>query len=140
MNLQQFIKKKITLDMMVLPWFYPENNDLESFQGGYKIPEEEQQKGGFKASWWVICCNYFDDPFFVDFDEKEKGLPVYFAFHGQDEWIPILIASSLAEFEHILLTIRDIQKYKVRFLDYIQNNFDLNNPFWQEVYQTILEQ
>lgn len=136
--IKTFISQAIMMDDMMLPHCYPSIEHFNTFQTGYKIDDNNVQSG-FKSSWWVICSNYFNDPFFVDFDESEQGFPVYFAFHGQGVWQPLLLAPSLNEFEKILLNIQKVQGNSSEYIAYLKNYVDLNHEFWQEVYQSVLE-
>lgn len=137
-TIEGFITQAIMMDNLMLPYFYPSIADFNAFQQGYKI-DNDNKENGFKSSWWVICSNYFNDPFFVDFDEFEQDFPVYFAFHGQGVWRPLLIAPSLSAFETIITEIQKVQDDRAEYLAYLQNHVDLNHEFWQEVYQNTLE-
>jgi hypothetical protein len=56
-----------------------------------------ENAGDWKRDWFVIACeDLLGDPIFVDL--SEPGLPVFTAAHGEGEWNPVLIASSLRGF------------------------------------------
>lgn len=135
--IEDFISQAMMMDDMMLPHCYPSVERFNAFQTGYKIDGDNTQNG-FKSSWWVICSNAFDDPFFVDFEEEQQGFPVYFAFHGQGCWQPILVAHSLNEFVNILSDIQKLQGNLSELLTYLQEYLDLHHELWQEVYQNTL--
>lgn len=141
--LLDFIAKQIKIDAACMfPQNYPENGDLEAFQDGYKDEDTNGQPGFLKPSHYVVCSNYFADPFIVDLAEEGLGLPVYFAFHGAGSWTLLPIASTLADFETVLGKIKtwlDAGE-KDRALAYIANWFDReNNAFWKETYAELNE-
>lgn len=141
-EIKKFIDKKIIFDnRLIMPWFYPETEKFDDFQSGYKIDgEDEDGILNFKKSWWVVCRNYFDDPYFVDFAEQEKGFPVYFAYHGMGKWTPILVSETIVEFENILSKIKPLENKKIELLNYLRGNFDLENPLWRELFDSVLEE
>ena len=91
-KIEEFIKQRIEFEVYRLPQFYPDLKSFDNFQIGYKVHGltgenlTGKKEGDFKESWFVICSNYSDDPFIVDFLEEDKNFPVYFAFHGCGNW------------------------------------------------------
>lgn len=73
--------------------------NLEQLQVGYARdpqgrPLTGEAEGDWKSSWVVIgeddACG---DPIFID--SAQDGFPVYTAMHGQGDWRPVRIASSI---------------------------------------------
>ncbi len=141
-----FLIQKTKLEAGCLPQNYPAVNKLIEFQVGYKIHGSSGESltgnniGDFKESWCVICSNYFDDPFFIDFSEQTEGFPVYFAFHGAGHWTPIKIANNIEEFSKHLINIKDRENDKENIISYLTENFDIKNKFWEEVYNLYMTQ
>lgn len=144
-KIQNFLIQKTELNAGNLPQIYPTIEEFEEFQIGYKIHGWTKEsltgnnEGDFKESWYVICSNYCDDPFFVDFLEEEKDFPVYFAFHGSGGWTPIKISENIQDFSKHLMNIKEIENIKEKVLSYLSKNFDIKNEFWKEVYQEFSE-
>ena len=140
-EIKEFIEKQITLSNYCMPWNYPKIDEFEEFQAGYRynaITEEDltgNNEGDFRENWYVVCSNYFDDPFFVDFSEDNKNYPVYFAFHGAGKWIPIKVAESLTDFTIMLSNLHKLEKEKEKLLRYLSEYCDLQNELWKEVYE-----
>jgi len=120
-KVKAFLDVGTVLETLILPQNYPDVNQLEAFQLGYKTDGRTgksitgDKATDFKESWYVLCTNYFDDPFFVDFTEEEKGFPVYFAFHGAGGWRPIKVAESLDTFSKLLIDIQQLEGDKAVF-------------------------
>ena len=114
-KIEDFLIQKTELNAGNLPQNYPTVEEFEEFQMGYKIHGWTKEiltgnnEGDFKESWYVICSNYCDDPFFVDFSEEEKDFPVYFAFHGSGGWTPIKISENIQDFSKHLMNIKEIE-------------------------------
>ncbi|WP_337085164.1 hypothetical protein [Elizabethkingia anophelis] len=144
-KIETFLIQKTELDCGNLPQNYPTVDKFEEFQIGYKIHgwTKENLTGtneeDFKESWYVLCSNYCDDPFFVDFQEEEKEFPVYFAFHGAGGWTPIKIAENIQDFSKHLIKIKEIENEKEKVISYLSKNFDIKNEFWNEVYREFME-
>lgn len=142
----QFLKEPIILEGFTLPEHYASLEHIYYFQDGYHYNSVENKDltgdtaGDFKPSWIVLCSNYFSDPFFIDLKEAEKGFPVYFAYHGEGHWEPSPISESLKMFQGILTQIHGIRDDKKALLNYFQENLDLTNPLWNDVYLTIENQ
>ena len=120
----------------MLPFFYPDESELEEFQDGYKfnrITGEDltgSASGQWCKSWRVIARNGMDDPFFVDFALGDAS-PVYFAYHGAGSWEPIKVADDIVKFEEILAALAVLKK--PCSLDAIAPFADLNNEFYREL-------
>jgi len=132
--IQNFIRKRIVSECILLPFFYPD--EFESFQDGYRfnrITGEElagSAPGQWRESWQVIARNGMDDPFFVDFALGDAS-PVYFAYHGAGSWKPIKVADDVTKFEEILTALAALKK--PCSLDAIAPLADLNNEFYREL-------
>ena len=132
--IQNFIRKRIVSECILLPFFYPD--EFESFQDGYRfnrITGEElsdDTPGQWRESWQVIARNGMDDPFFVDFALGDAS-PVYFAYHGAGSWEPIKVADDIIKFEEILTALAALKK--PCSLDAIASLADLNNEFYREL-------
>ncbi|WP_297959589.1 hypothetical protein [uncultured Campylobacter sp.] len=99
--IQNFIRKRIVSESILLPFFYPEEGEFESFQEGYRLASRktgeelaDNAPGQWRKSWRVIARNGMDDPFFVDFALGDAS-PVYFAYHGAGSWEPIKVADKV---------------------------------------------
>lgn len=138
--IKQFITKKIELINYCLPHFYPEVDSFESFQIGYKIHGNTGEKitgekeGDFKDNWFVICTGYASDPFFIDINEEKDNFPVYFAWHGAGNWTPIKTANNITQFTEKLMWLKEVESSNDNIRNIIKDKIDLNNEFWQEVY------
>ena len=145
-EIKEIIENKIEFDNYYLPQFYPETDRFEQFQSGYRYNETTgenligEKEGDWKEDWFVICSGYSNDPFIVDFSEKSKNYPVYFAWHGAGHWTPIKIVDTLKLFLHHLKELKKLENDKINILNYLENNVDLNNEFWKEAYQGFAEQ
>jgi hypothetical protein len=65
----------------------------------------------WKSSWVVVGeSSLLGDPYFLDVSkpDPEGDCPVYTAMSGQERWIPVLAASSFAQFLRILSTAMEI--------------------------------
>lgn len=142
-DITKFLKKAIAVEGIALPEYYASKEHIYYFQDGYHYNSVENQDltsdepGHFKSSWIVLATNYFSDPFFIDLKEAESGFSVYFAYHGQGHWEPLKIADSLGIFQKILEDIQNIRYDKTALINYFDENIDLENPFWKDVYLTI---
>lgn len=142
-DITEFLKKAIAIEGIALPEYYASKEHIYYFQDGYHYNSVESQNltsdepGHFKSSWIVLATNYFADPFFIDLKEAESGFSVYFAYHGQGHWEPLKIADSLGIFQKILENIQNIRYDKTALINYFDENIDLENIFWKDVYLTI---
>lgn len=145
-ELKKFIEEKIEPDSPYLPQNYPEVKTFEKFQQGYKYIKDTSEiltgtkPSDFKESWYVICSNDMDDPFFVDLSEHDQGFPVYFSWHGAGSWEPVKVAEDLKDFKAKLLSIQKVDHDKAKFLQLLETNFDLTIELWKEIYASIEEQ
>lgn len=134
--IQNFIRKRIVSECILLPFFYPDESGFEEFQDGYKfnrITSEDltgSAPGQWRKSWQVIARNGMDDPFFVDFALGDAS-PVYFAYHGAGSWEPIKIADDIVKFEEILTALAALEAPCP--LEVIAPLADLNNEFYREL-------
>ncbi len=74
-------------------------------------PDGASAPADWKPSWVVIGeSSLLSDPYFLDVGklDPEGDCPVYTAMSGQDKWVPILAASSFAQFLRILATAMEI--------------------------------
>lgn len=129
--IRNFIRKRIVSESILLPFFYPEEGEFESFQEGYRLASRktgeelaDDTPGQWRKSWRVIARNGMDDPFFVDFALGD-ALPVYFAYHGAGSWEPIKVADDIVKFEEILTALAALEA--------IAPLVDLNNEFYREL-------
>lgn len=134
--IQNFIRKRIVSESVLLPFFYSDESGFEEFQDGYKfnrITSEDltgSAPGQWRKSWQVIARNGMDDPFFVDFALGDAS-PVYFAYHGAGSWKPIKIADDIVKFEEILTVLAALEAPCP--LDAIAPLADLNNEFYRDL-------
>ena len=135
--IRNFIRKRIVSECILLPFFYPDEGEFESFQEGYRLSDRktgeelaDDAPGQWCKSWRVIARNGMDDPFFVDFALGDAS-PVYFAYHGAGSWEPIKVADDIVKFEEILAALAVLKK--PCSLDAIAPFADLNNEFYREL-------
>ena len=135
--IQNFIRKRIVSECILLPFFYPEEGEFESFQEGYRLASRktgeelaDDTPGQWRKSWRVIARNGMNDPFFVDFALGDAS-PVYFAYHGAGSWEPIKVADDIVKFEEILTVLAALEA--PCSLDAIAPLTDLNNEFYREL-------
>ena len=135
--IQNFIRKRIVSESILLPFLYPDEGEFESFQEGYRLVgrktgEElaDDAPGQWRKSWRVIARNGMDDPFFVDFALGDAS-PVYFAYHGAGSWEPIKVADDIVKFEEILTALAALEA--PCSLEAIAPLTDLNNEFYREL-------
>lgn len=139
----EFLKQPIRIEGLALPENYASSEHIYYFQDGYHYNSVENKvltedvPGAFESSWLVLASNYFSDPFFIDLNEYENNFPVYFAYHGQGKWSPVKIAESVSAFQKILQEIQYLRWDKAALIDYFDENIDLENPLWKEVYENI---
>lgn len=135
--IRNFIRKRIVSEPVLLPFFYPEEGEFESFQDGYRLASRKTGEeladyvpGQWRKSWRVIARNGMDDPFFVDFTLGDAS-PVYFAYHGAGSWEPIKVADDIVKFEEILTAFAALEA--PCSLEAIAPLADLNNEFYREL-------
>ena len=135
--IRNFIRKRIVSESVLLPFFYPDEGEFESFQEGYRLVgrktgEElaDDTPGQWRKSWQVIARNGMDDPFFVDF-ALGAASPVYFAYHGAGSWKPIKVADDIVKFEEILTALAALEA--PCSLEAIAPLADLDNEFYREL-------
>ena len=135
--IRNFIRKRIVSECILLPFFYPDEGEFESFQEGYRLVGRktgeglaDDTPGQWRKSWQVIARNALDDPFFVDF-ALGGASPVYFAYHGAGSWKPIKVADDIVKFEEILTALAALEA--PCSLEAIAPLADLNNEFYREL-------
>ena len=136
-SIRNFIRKRIVSESILLPFFYPEEGEFESFQEGYRLVgrktgEElaDDTPGQWRKSWRVIARNGMNDPFFVDFALGDAS-PVYFAYHGAGSWGSIKVADDIVKFEEILTALAALEA--PCSLESIASLTDSNNEFYGEL-------
>lgn len=139
----KFLKASISIEGLALPENYASLEHIYYFQDGYHYNSVENKvltgdaEGEFKTSWIVLATNYFADPFFIDLNEAENDFPVYFAYHGQGNWEAVKVSESISVFREILCEIQNLRSDKTALIQYFNENMDLENPLWKEVYGNI---
>ena len=135
--IRNFIRKRIVSESVLLPFFYPEEGELESFQEGYRLTNRktgeelaDDAPGQWRKGRRVIARNGMDDPFFVDFALGDAS-PVYFAYHGAGSWEPIKVADDIVKFEEILTALAALEA--PCSIEPIAPLTDLNNEFYREL-------
>ena len=135
--IRNFIRKRIVSECILLPFFYPDEGEFESFQEGYSLASRKTGEelagdapGQWRKGWRVIARNGMDDPFFVDFALGDAS-PVYFAYHGAGSWEPIKVADDIVKFEEILTALAALEA--PCSLEAIAPLADLNNEFYREL-------
>ncbi|WP_297995530.1 hypothetical protein [uncultured Campylobacter sp.] len=124
--IRNFIRKRIVSESILLPFFYPDEGEFESFQDGYRLASRktgeelaDDAPGQWRKSWRVIARNGMDDPFFVDFAL------------GAGSWEPIKVADDIVKFEEILTVLAALEA--PCSLEAIAPLTDLNNEFYREL-------
>jgi len=144
--IKDFTEAAIVCDWGTLPYNYPSLEDFPFFQDGYRYLGTTREdltsdkEGDWQPGWYVIASSYFDDPFFVDIGEEESGFPVYYAPHGAGSWIPLTVAPGITPFKELLSELEGLRGDKDAALHFLEAHTDLDNKFWQEVCQSIIEQ
>jgi hypothetical protein len=139
LSVQQFIQTATVCQHMHLPFHYPALHEVEGYQSGFRrhgitgADLTGMQPGQWQPGWYVIALNGFDDPFFVDITEEEKGLPVYYAEHGAGKWEAIKIAETLVSFSQILTTLQALQQNEEATISWLEANTDTSTDFWKEL-------
>lgn len=142
-SVQDFITTATVAGNIALPFHYPVLNELIGYQSGFRyhgITGEDltsTKEGDWQPGWYVIVLNGMDDPFFVDFTEVD--LPVYYAPHGAGKWVPVMVAESISHFAVLLNGLKDLQQNDAAALRYLEENVDIHNELWAEVYAGIQE-
>jgi len=132
-QIHDFCAAQLSLDNLCLPQNYPAINQFDEFQAGYRYHGNtgasltSDKPGAFQEGWYVICSNYFGDPFYVDINEASIGFPVYFSWHGAGKWTPLRIAATLQAFSEQLALFKSGEASAA--------HFDLTNEFWKEVFE-----
>lgn len=143
-KIRQFIEEKNIMTAMVLPWNYPSIDKFDDFQAGYRHNANTHenligQKGQFNENWFVVCSNYFNDPFFIDISDAQNDFPVYYAQHGLGSWAPIKVSENITQFTFQLKDIKELEQNRDLLLEKLLDEFDLENELWSELYESTLE-
>lgn len=94
-------------------------DELVKAQAQVKPPVEgapaASDRGSIPADWkpaWVVIgeSSLLGDPYFLDTSkpDPEGDCPVYTAMSGQERWVPVLAASSFAQFLRIITMAMEI--------------------------------
>ncbi|WP_336961892.1 hypothetical protein [Chryseobacterium contaminans] len=142
----EFLEEPVRIEGLALPENYASAEYIYYFQDGYHYNSVENTiltditPGSFKPDWIVLASNYFADPFFIDLNEAEHNFPVYFAYHGQGKWESLKVSESLRTFQKILHEIQSLRFDKAGLIHYFDENIDLENLLWKEVYENIKDE
>lgn len=107
------------------------NSQLENEQFGYRVDIEEQSlvgsnNGDWKETWFVIGQDdIVGDAIFVDF--SKKSLPVYTAAHGEGDWTPQIISSSLKGFIKTTNYLHNLSQERKTPIAYSQNSLSIGD-------------
>ncbi|WP_051613999.1 SMI1/KNR4 family protein [Paenibacillus sp. UNC217MF] len=145
-QLVDFINLDICFDYIgMLPAYYADINDFNKMQEGYRFNSlsgeffVSDKNGDWQEGWYVFAVNTMDDPFYIDFTQKDIGFPVYYSYHGTGKWVPIKIADTLEQFEQKLRVLKSKDLEDPFDLSELSLEIDLNNAFWDEVNGTCKE-
>jgi len=125
--------------MGYLPDCYADIDNFDKIQEGYRFNPLTDEclvsnvNGGWRNDWYVFAVNQMDDPFYIDFSQKDIGFPVYFSWHGAGKWDPIKVANTLEQFGQILAIIKANEINLPFDLNSLSLEADLDNEFWSEV-------
>ncbi|WNJ92385.1 hypothetical protein [Bosea sp. 685] len=143
--IRDFIEARIVVGNLALPTHYPELHEIGAWQVGFRshgITGESlvsRASGDWQPGWYVIALNGFDDPFFIDIDERSAGFPVYYAAHGAGRWDAVTAAASLQRFGQLLSALNDVKDDDEQLLKLIETEADMTNALWSEVHQGVIE-
>ncbi|MED1569195.1 copper resistance protein [Bacillus paramycoides] len=110
--LDTFKERELSIGYSVLIIY--SNDALEKEQLGYSIDNKGNSligtnKGDWRQSWFVIGHEEeYGNPIFVDM--SRRYLPVYTAEHGEGEWNPRIVSSSLKGFIKTSNYLYDLSK------------------------------
>lgn len=142
-DLIDFLATPIEMETMCLPCHYPDVTSFEDFQEAYRFCGNSgkdltgMQAGDWHPDDYVICLNYFADPFVINLTESTQGFPVYYAQHGAGRWDFEKIAESLVQFRQDLVCFQTLEKDNSKFAAYIEQHKDLKIELWNELYETL---
>jgi ribosomal protein L7/L12 len=143
--IRDFIESRIVVGDLALPTHYPELHEIGAWQVSFRSHGStgeslvSRASGDWQPGWYVIALNGFDDPFFIDIDERSAGFPVYYAAHGAERWDAVIVAASLERFGQLLSALNDVKDNDERLLKLIETEADMTNALWSEVHQGVLE-
>lgn len=123
--IRNFIRKRIVLECILLPFFYPEEGEFESFQEGYRLAsrktgeeladdyareDEAREEPGYKyfsvfiedlgadkVKTLVFLKKFFEDGSFTATKDRTQNLPLC-VFSGIEE-LALLLQDKLASLE-----------------------------------------
>lgn len=143
-KINKFIENRIEFDTVLdLPHFYPKKGKFDEFQYGYRYnPISKQtligsEEGDWEKDWFVICSNYFNDPFVINVSEKELNYPVYFARHGEGKWNLEKVNESIKDFENLLKEIKPLEEDYLKAIEVIKKQSSKN--FWNQIIEELNE-
>jgi hypothetical protein len=128
--------------------------DLPANQVGYRTHGQTgaslvgSKPSDWRDAWFVIGSDSMcGDPFIVD--TAQQALPVMTAMHGQGEWNPEIIATSLVGFAEAVALLARLAKGRESpvalqsnpvsqaerraFLDQVRKVTGLNAPYWSQL-------
>jgi hypothetical protein len=138
-SIREFIASRIVPGDLLLPVHYPELEQLDGFQTGFRTHGHSGESlvssadGAWQPGWYVIAMTGLDDPIFIDETERGSGYPVYTAPHGAGRWDPMAIAPSLAAFSRTLAALAKAEDDPRRFENIIAAEPGFPDTFWREV-------
>lgn len=127
----QFIENPTETGTMLLPFHYPQKDEWEEFQSGFRYHGLSGKdltstgEGGWQPGWHVIARNGMDDPFFIDLNEEASGFPVYYAQHGAGRWDAIALGFNIASLGRFLEQMEKAGTDKTACLQLVE--IDLRN-------------
>ncbi len=140
-EVEHFIESQVIVGDLTLPYHYPRTNELEAWQVGFRSNGLTGESlvsttpGAWQPGWYVIARNYFDDPFFIDVNEKAANFPVYYAPHGAGSWDASVVAPSIQRFSQILSALCGLEEAAPEALLFLETETDMSVPFWSEVHE-----
>ncbi|KXX70474.1 SMI1/KNR4 family protein [Flammeovirga sp. SJP92] len=118
--IKNFIEEKIiNYEISILPHNYPKGieNGFDFFQDGYRyngVTKESFVGKSWEEDLYVICSNYYSDPYVINIREKDDGYPVYYCEHGSGKWAFRKVFNSIETF---LNFIKSVPRYDIETED-----------------------
>ncbi|KXX66489.1 hypothetical protein [Flammeovirga sp. SJP92] len=144
-----FLEEKIiNYEITILPHSYPQNNEkgFLTFQAGYRynsVTMESLVGTIWDEDLYVICSNYYSDPFVFNIQEKDKGYPIYYCEHGGGKWNFRKVFDSIETFKEFIMALPkyDIEEEDVNYNELLAflNNYHLKNDFIVECIEEVKE-
>ena len=145
-QIAHFIEQKIEFKYINdLPHFYPSKTDFDKFQEGYRCNTTTKESligtenGDWEEDFYVICSNYYHDPFIINITEKESNFPVYFAPHGEGKWNKIKISNSISDFYSLLIKIKETEETLPKTVELLRENDNTTTIFWQKIIEELID-